>query len=466
MPELPEVETVKNSLQELVLNKVINEVVVNYDRIIQTDLGEFKSNLINQQIKNIERVGKYLVFILDDYILLSHLRMEGKYFLKNQDDVISKHDHIIFKFSDNTELRYNDTRKFGVMHLFRSTDLEYLKKVPPLNKLGLEPNDPKLDKYYLFDKFKKISLPIKSALLDQTIISGLGNIYADEVLFMSRLNPYTKAKELTLDELDRIVNSTNEVINKAIKLGGTTIKSFVNSHAATGLFQNELLVHTKKNCPVCNETITKEFIGGRGTYYCKQCQKKKKVYAITGSIATGKSTVSKMIKDFGYKVIDLDSISKGIYCDEALLKKMKVHFKEAITDGVVDRSKLGQIIFSDSNKKELLNSLTHPVILSKMNDEISLCSDEIVFVDFPLLFEGEFQSMFDGVILSYTPKAEQLKRLMERDNIDKTYALKKIDSQIDIEKKKSLSDFVVDNSSLLEYTKLKVEEILNIIRGV
>ena len=115
MPELPEVETVKKSLQELVLNKVIKEVVVNYDRIIQTDLGKFKNNLVNQRIIDIKRVGKYLLFILSDYILLSHLRMEGKYFLKHNTDEVSKHDHILFNFTDNSSLRINDTRKFGVM---------------------------------------------------------------------------------------------------------------------------------------------------------------------------------------------------------------------------------------------------------------------------------------------------------------------------------------------------------------
>lgn len=467
MPELPEVETVKKSLQELVLNKVIKEVVVNYDRIIQTDLGKFKNNLVNQRIIDIKRVGKYLLFILSDYILLSHLRMEGKYFLKHNTDEVSKHDHVLFNFTDNSSLRYNDTRKFGVMYLFDTTCVEDILELPPLNKLGFEPGSEKLTVDYLEEKMGKSSLPVKTLLLDQSIISGLGNIYADEVLFKSRLNPHTKGKELNHNDYKNIISASEEVIAKAIKLGGTTIKSFVNSHAATGLFQNELLVHTKKVCPICNREITKEFIGGRGSYYCKSCQKKKKItVAITGSIATGKSTVSKIITNMGYEIIDLDKIARNIYENKTVLSKMKVHFNEVFVDNVINRDLLGRLIFSNQEAKTLLNSITHPVILNEMKRQIDLSQKEIVFVDFPLLFEGDFKENFDYTILSYVPRDIQLKRLMLRDSISEEYANKKIDSQMDIEKKKSLADFVVDNSQELEYTKIRIEEIVNVLRGV
>lgn len=466
MPELPEVETVKKSLRELVLNKEISEVVIHYDRIIQTDVNEFKTKLVGQKINGIERVGKFLVFILDENIILSHLRMEGKYFLKTPFDYLSKHDHVIFKFTDQTELRYNDTRKFGVMYLFNTTSVDEIKKLPPLQKLGYEPGDSNLTKYYLQEKYKNINLPIKQTLLDQSIISGLGNIYADEVLFASRINPYTKAKDLSIEELEKICIASNEIISKAIKLGGTTIKSFVNSHQATGLFQNELLIHAKEFCPVCNKRVTKTFIGGRGTYFCKNCQKKQQtIVAITGSIATGKSTVSKIISS-NYPVIDLDLLASNIYENKNLLKKIDETFSGVVVDGKVNRESLGKIIFNDPEKKAQLNRLTHPVILSKMKKEIDKHKDEIIFVDFPLLYEGGYEGMFDYVIVSYVPKNIQLERLQIRDNINQNYALKKIESQIDIEKKKNLADFVVDNSSSIEYTKNRVNEIINRIRGI
>lgn len=273
MPELPEVETVKRSLNDLVIGKVIKKVCVRYSRIIQNvSTLEFESSLVNEEIKEIRRVGKYLVFMLSNHIMLSHLRMEGKYFLKETNEP-TKHDHILFMFTDGTTLMYNDTRKFGVIYLFNTTDFEYVKSIEPLSKLGIEPISGDLTVDYLEKKLSKLNKPVKEALLDQSIISGLGNIYADEVLFMARLNPLKLCNTLNKHDYEEIIKASREVLEKAIKLGGTTIKSFMSSHAITGRFQNELLVHTKEVCPVCNSKILKIRVGGRGTYYCENCQK-------------------------------------------------------------------------------------------------------------------------------------------------------------------------------------------------
>ena len=277
MPELPEVETVRRSLIDLIIGKKIKSIDVFYERIIQSDVNEFKTCLVGETFNDISRYGKYLIFILDNYIILSHLRMEGKYFLKESQEELPKenHEHIIFNFTDGSTLRYNDTRKFGTMELFKTTDVSVVRKMAPLNKLGIEPISGELSVDYLKEKFKNKKEPIKSALLDQTIITGLGNIYVDEVCFMSRINPNMQACALNDDEIEKIIKSSKAVLEKAIAFGGTTIKSFVSSHAATGLFQNELLVHTKEICPVCGDKIVKIRVGGRGTYYCPSCQKGK-----------------------------------------------------------------------------------------------------------------------------------------------------------------------------------------------
>lgn len=273
MPELPEVETVKNSLKELILGKKIESVDVYYERIIQNvKVSDFKNSLINEHFKDIRRIGKHLIFILDNYILISHLRMEGKYFLKGKEEK-EKHEHIIFNLENNETLRYNDTRKFGVMYLYKTTNVDEVKKLPPLNVLGLEPFDEKMNVAYLKEKWGNCKKPIKTSLLDQSVICGLGNIYADEVCFMVKVNPKTITCKLSDEKLQEVIDSSKKVLTKAISLGGTTIKSFVNSHAATGLFQNELAVHTKEICPTCCEKIVKIFVGGRGTYYCPNCQK-------------------------------------------------------------------------------------------------------------------------------------------------------------------------------------------------
>jgi len=273
VPELPEVETVKNTLKNLILNKEIRDVDIFYDRIIRNvSNDEFKSKLVGNKFEDITRYGKYLIFHIGELRLISHLRMEGKYFIKDVDEPKNKHDHIIIYFSNGETLRYNDVRKFGTMDIVSKNDL-YTNS--PLIKLGLEPFDESLNTEYLKKKFANKKVSVKTALLDQSILTGLGNIYVDEVLFMCRLNPLKKVDKLKKKDLENIIKYSIIVLNKAIKLGGTTIRSYTSSLGVTGLFQNELLVHTKEGepCPSCSRPILKQKVNGRGTYYCEVCQK-------------------------------------------------------------------------------------------------------------------------------------------------------------------------------------------------
>lgn len=274
MPELPEVETVKETLKQNILKRKIIDVDIRYDKIIEFPTSkEFRKKIINQTINDIKRRGKWLMFELDDYFLLSHLRMEGKYNLKKGNkDVIDKHEHIIFKLDNNEELRYKDTRKFGKMHLIKKQEV-FDKE--PLKSLGVEPFLDDLNIDYLKGKYLRKKLPIKTVLLDQNIIVGIGNIYADEILFLSKINPLKIANELNNEELDSIIKNTKLVLKKAIIAGGTTIKSYTSAEGIHGRFQHELLVHNKENeiCTVCHNKIIKVKVGGRGTYYCLVCQK-------------------------------------------------------------------------------------------------------------------------------------------------------------------------------------------------
>lgn len=270
MPELPEVETVKETLKKQILNRKIISVDIYYDNIIAyPNVLEFKKQICNQTIKDIKRRGKWLMFELDDYFLLSHLRMEGKYFIK-KDEPLNKHQHVVFKFDNGQELRYQDTRKFGKMFLYKKEEV-YENK--PLNELGLEPWDRELTVEYLKNQYSKKKLPIKTVILDQSIITGIGNIYADEVLFLSKINPLQPCNKLNGKQLQDIIDNTKITLEKAIQLGGTTILSYESSEGVHGRFQNELLVHTKDVCPNCNGKIEKIRVNGRGTYYCPKCQK-------------------------------------------------------------------------------------------------------------------------------------------------------------------------------------------------
>ena len=273
MPELPEVETVKDSLKKQILHRKIIDVKIYYDKLVEyPELDKFKQDIINQTIKDIKRRGKWLMFELNDYYLLSHLRMEGKYFIRTDKDKVTKHEHISFCFDNNEQLRYQDTRKFGRMHLIKKEDV-YNQK--PLNELGLEPWDFDLTINYLKDKYKNKNLPIKTVILDQSIIVGIGNIYADEILFLSKINPLQKANTLEKEQLQSIIDNTRQVLSDAIKAGGTTIRSYTSSEGVHGRFQQALNVHSKEHesCPICGNEIIKIKVGGRGTYYCPNCQK-------------------------------------------------------------------------------------------------------------------------------------------------------------------------------------------------
>lgn len=273
MPELPEVETVKNTLKRKVLNKKILFSKVLYKGIIEyPEVDEFVNKIQNQTINDIKRRGKWLIFDLDDYYLLSHLRMEGKYFLRNKNAEVNKHEHVIFNFGEE-ELRYQDTRKFGKMLL---VDKDKLEEARPIKELGYEPWDDRLNIKYLKDKFSKKHLPIKTVLLDQSIITGLGNIYADEVLFLSSINPQINSNKLKDKDLDSLIENSKKVLEKAIQEGGTTIRSYTSDEGITGRFQNSLYVHQRQNekCLVCGSIIEKIKVGGRGTYFCPKCQKR------------------------------------------------------------------------------------------------------------------------------------------------------------------------------------------------
>lgn len=270
MPELPEVETVKNVLKGKIVGRKILGVDVFYNLIKEPSKDEFVKLIKNQNILDIKRRGKFLMFELDDYYLLSHLRMEGKYYI---DGKITKHDHIVFHLN-GFDLKYNDTRKFGRMYLIKK-NLVYQKE--PLNKLGLEPFDLNLNIEYLKQKYKNKKSSIKTLLLDQSIITGIGNIYADEILFLSKINPLQKGSTLSDEQLNNIIINTKLILKQAIKKGGTTIRSYESEKGVHGTFQNDLKVHNHENekCPICGGVILKIKVNGRGTYFCSNCQRRK-----------------------------------------------------------------------------------------------------------------------------------------------------------------------------------------------
>jgi len=273
MPELPEVETVKEALKSQLIGLKIKEVLIHHEKMIKvTSVIDFKQQLQDQQFIDIKRRGKYLIFELDDYFLLSHLRMEGKFFYGDESGLRPKHIHVEFLLSSGESLKYEDVRKFGTFHLYEK--MINLEATTTFAVLGPEPwaEEFNADGVMAFLKGKK--MPIKSMLLSQKVVAGLGNIYVDEVLFSAKIHPLKKSGDLTYHEIENVIRYTREILSKAIEFKGTTIRTFTSNHGISGEFQNFLQVHTKKDapCPKCYTLILKTKVGGRGTYFCPVCQ--------------------------------------------------------------------------------------------------------------------------------------------------------------------------------------------------
>ncbi|MFY0542946.1 DNA-formamidopyrimidine glycosylase [Brevibacillus sp. H7] len=275
MPELPEVETVVRTLRKLVLGKTMARVSVLLPRIIRRpdDVEEFKAQLVGQTIRDIKRRAKFIQFVLDQDVLISHLRMEGRYGLYPSDEPVEKHTHVIFHFTDGTELRYRDVRQFGTMDLY---PLGTETSEGPLAKLGVEPLDESFTAGLLRSMLKGRTTKIKPLLLNQEFIVGLGNIYVDESLFKAGIHPERPAGKLTAKQVGKLHESIVATLSEAVEQGGSSIKSYVNGQGEMGMFQQSLLVYGRKGepCVICATEIVRTVVGGRGTHICPKCQKK------------------------------------------------------------------------------------------------------------------------------------------------------------------------------------------------
>ena len=289
MPELPEVEVVKKSLINKTQNLIVKAVKINDGRLrYKIDRNKIKK-IIGLKFKKISRRSKYLLFFFNkDVVMLVHLGMTGKFFFVNRkrtkyktsfyydmnDDKDKKHDRIIFYLSNNQKLIYNDIRKFGFIKFIKRVNL-YLNT--HLKNLGPEPLSAKFNIGY----FKKYIIgkerTIKNILMDQKFISGLGNIYVNEILFFSGVRPAKKIKKLSNDEIQKIIKFSKKIISKAILLGGSSIKDFSSSSGKKGSFQQLFRVYGKKgeNCTklMCKGRVKKIVIANRASFFCNKCQK-------------------------------------------------------------------------------------------------------------------------------------------------------------------------------------------------
>lgn len=273
MPELPEVETVRRGLERLVLGRTILSVEVKVPKMIKTSYDSFLHDLPGQTIQVMRRRGKYLIFDFGQLIMISHLRMEGKYLLFTDQVPTNKHFHLFFKLDDGSTLVYQDVRKFGTFDLLSKNQEEaYFTK----KKLGPEPTK-KAFKYASFERaLMRSDKPIKPLLLDQKLVAGLGNIYVDELLWAAKVHPETPARELSKAAMKRVHDQTIAILQLGIEKGGSTIRTYRNALGEDGTMQDYLQVYGKTGqpCPRCASMIEKIKLGGRGTHLCPHCQKR------------------------------------------------------------------------------------------------------------------------------------------------------------------------------------------------
>ena len=273
MPELPEVETVRRGLEKLILGKKILNIEIRYPKMIKTDLHEFQKEMPGQVIQSMGRRGKYLLFYLSDKVLISHLRMEGKYFYYPDHVPERKHAHVLIHFEDGETLVYEDVRKFGTMELLAPELLEayFISK-----QLGPEPTEQDFDLGRFKLALKRSKKPIKSHLLDQTLVVGLGNIYVDEVLWRAKVHPARISQSLTAKEARKVHDETINVLGQAVEKGGSTIRTYTNAFGEDGTMQEFHQVYDKTGqaCSRCGSIIEKIQLGGRGTHFCPRCQRR------------------------------------------------------------------------------------------------------------------------------------------------------------------------------------------------
>ncbi len=279
MPELPEVETIKNQLQEKIAGKAIKRVEVNEKKMVKgISIPEFKTKIEGVKIKGISRRAKLLIIQLENNLsLLIHLKLTGQLifhpFLKEEDEKVLKSARLVYYFNDGSLLLHNDLRQFGFVKLMNE---EEFKKFFLKEKFGPEP----LEKEFSFEKFKEILAKkrrrrIKPLLMDQKFLAGVGNVYANEACFCASLNPTRVVKDLKDEEIKRLYHCLLEILKEAIKYKGTSADAYVDASGRRGNYLLKLKIYGRESekCFRCQGKIKRIVLFGRGTFYCPKCQK-------------------------------------------------------------------------------------------------------------------------------------------------------------------------------------------------
>lgn len=271
MPELPEVETTRRGVSPHVVGRLVAQVHV-YDRRLRWPVpADLAERLVGRTIDGLARRSKYLLFSLGADTLLVHLGMTGSLRVYRQPPERRTHDHVDIVLEDGTWLRYNDPRRFGAMLWVPGSSGEH----PLLQNLGPEPFDPAFDADYFWNATRKRTAAIKLALMDNALVVGVGNIYANESLFRAGIRPATPAWRISRPRFARLVTEVRAVLTEAIAKGGSTLRDYVDARGEPGYFQLHYYVYGREGqpCRICVAPIRQRRLGGRSSFYCSRCQR-------------------------------------------------------------------------------------------------------------------------------------------------------------------------------------------------
>ena len=270
MPELPEVETTLRGISPHIVGQKVASLSIRQAKLRYPIPGNIKDILPSQKLLGATRRAKYLLLQFEQGNLIIHLGMSGSLRIVSDNTAIEKHDHFDLCFGNGKVLRYRDPRRFGIIDWTSTQVLEHRL----LKDLGPEPFDEMFTAEYLFQCTRKRKIPIKTLIMDNHIVVGVGNIYASESLFLSGIRPGRSASRLSRSEANRLVENIRKVLEQAITQGGTTLRDFTNSEGKPGYFAQELKVYGRsgQNCPQCGDIIKSKIIAQRNSFYCPRCQ--------------------------------------------------------------------------------------------------------------------------------------------------------------------------------------------------
>lgn len=404
MPELPEVETVIRSLSSKIKGRTFESSNLIFDKIVKH--GSL-STIEGKTIEDLTRRGKFIIFELSEGChMIAHLRMEGKLFFHQTREEPTKHTTCVFSFTDGSQLHFLDVRKFGCLYVYKEEE-----SPDCLKDLGYEANKLTPDEArILLDESK--DAPLKELLLDQTKIAGIGNIYADEIAFRIKANPFASISTIDRDGLpDELSRSCQSILEKAIENHGSTIKSFMVAEGVHGNNQDSLMVYGRQNLPclVCCTKIMKRDFRGRGTSYCPRCQNVPHIIGVTGGMASGKSTFSKYLADeLDATHLDCDKLVFEIYANKTLSRPLRSKYPDLFENDSIDKKNLTRMLTEDRKNRRSFLALLYSILKEHIvNDILNKNPTKSYVIEAALLFDARLDSLCDKIVMMRTAKFEE-----------------------------------------------------------